>query len=322
MAFAAGHGERRRDRSGRRPIPMTGTYRDWLRLLRFNQWTKNAVVLAAFVFASGDRTRTHVFAWEDVWHVLVAAFCFGLVSSAVYAINDVADREADRLHPVKRDRPVAAGRIAPLVALAVAALLVAVGVAIAWPISLALAGVLGVYVAMQVAYSIGLKRIALVDVFVISSGFVLRAAGGAFAVDVHISPWLLLCAFLLSLFLALCKRRHEKRLLNEGDAGGHRASLGGYEEGMLDQLISVSAGATIVCYSIYTLWPETVAKFGSAALGLTIPYVVFGVFRYMDLVYRRDLGGRPERVLLTDAPLIGNLVLYGLTVGAVFVFGR
>jgi 4-hydroxybenzoate polyprenyltransferase len=301
---------------------MTGVWTDWLRLLRLNQWTKNAVVFAAFVFASGDRNLPHVFSWENVVRVLLAAFAFGLVSSGVYAINDVADREADRRHPVKRNRPVAAGRIAPLAALLVSAALIATGLATASPLSPALAGVLAVYVVMQGGYSLGLKRVALLDVFVISAGFVLRAAGGAFAIHVHISPWLLLCAFVLSLFLALCKRRHEKRLLGEEEAGSHRASLEGYEEGMLDQLISVSAGATIVCYSIYTLWPDTVGKFGSHALGLTIPFVVFGVFRYMDLVYRRDQGGRPERVLLTDGPLIGSIVLYGLTVGAVFLLGR
>jgi 4-hydroxybenzoate polyprenyltransferase len=177
------------------------------------------------------------------------------------------------------------------------------------------------YVLLQFVYSLWLKKAALVDVFVIATGFVLRAVGGGLAAGVAISPWLLLCTFLLALFLALCKRRHEKLLLDSGGPG-HRASLEDYDAKGLDQLIAIVAAATIVSYAIYTLWPETVHKFGTARLSLTTPVVIFGIFRYLDLVYRKDGGGRPERLLLTDRPLLVSIALYGLTVLAVFFFSR
>ena len=146
-----------------------------------------------------------------------------------------------------------------------------------------------------------------------------RAVGGALAIDVRISPWLLLCTFLLALFLGLCKRRHEKRLLADSDAQQHREALAGYEEGLLDMLIGIAASAAVVTYAIYTLSPDTEAKFGTSRLGLTIPFVVFGVFRYLDLVYRHEQGGRPEKVLLTDRTLIVTVLLYALAALAVLL---
>jgi len=159
-----------------------------------------------------------------------------------------------------------------------------------------------------------------VDVFVIAAGFVLRAGAGALAARVAISPWLLLCAFLLALFLALCKRRHEKRLL-EDRADDHRASLEGYDARLLDLLIAIVSAVTIACYAIYTLWPDTVDKFNTHGLGLTVPLVIFGLFRYLDLVYRHDQGGQPEKVLFGDPPLLVCLGAYALTVLVVFHWG-
>ena len=280
-----------------------------LRLLRVKQWTKNVVVFAAFVFALGDRNQS-LDAWE-LWKVCLAAVAFSLVSSAVYIFNDWRDAPQDRLHPIKCRRPLAAGTIQPGAAFLLAGVLLGAGLGGAWRLGSQLMAVLGAYLALQVAYTLKLKHIPLVDVMVISLGFVLRALAGAVVIQVVISPWLLLCAMLLALFLGLCKRRHEAVNL----AGqGTREALDGYDERLLDLLIAMIGAAALVCYSIYTLWPETVAKFGTPWLGATIPFVVFGLFRYMDLVYRQDKGDRPEHILLTDGPLMAVVALYGATV--------
>ena len=285
------------------------TLRTLVRLLRVKQWTKNAVVFAAFVFALGDRQQD-LAAWE-LWKVCLAALAFSLVSSAVYVFNDLKDAPQDRLHPIKCRRPIASGAVGPGLAWISAVVLLAGGMAGAWRLGTELAAVLGAYLGLQIVYTLGLKRLALVDVIVIALGFVLRALAGAVVIHVKISPWLLVCAMMLALFLGLCKRRHEKVNL----AGmGTRAALDGYDERLLDLLIAMTGAAALVCYSIYTLWPETVAKFGTPWLGATIPFVVFGLFRYMDLVYRRDQGDRPEHILLTDIPLMIDVAFYGLAV--------
>lgn len=281
----------------------------WLRLLRIKQWTKNAVVFAAFIFALGDRNQD-LSAWE-LWKVCLAALAFSLVSSAVYILNDLRDAPQDRLHPVKKNRPIAAGAVARAPALGAAAVLLAAGLGGAGRLGTDLLAVIGGYLVLQGFYTLWLKRIALVDVIVIALGFVLRALAGAVVIHVVISPWLLVCALVLALFLGLCKRRHEKVNL----AGqGTRAALDGYDGRLLDQLIAVTAAAALVCYSIYTLWPETVDKFGTPWLAATIPFVVFGLFRYMDIVYRQEKGDRPEQILLTDGPLMADVALYGLAV--------
>ena len=283
--------------------------RTLVHLLRVKQWTKNAVVFAAFVFALGDQQQ-NLAAWE-LWKVCLAALAFSLVSSAVYVFNDLKDAPQDRLHPIKCRRPIASGEATPGLAWGAGLALLAAGMGGAWRLGPELLAVLGAYLALQIVYTLGLKRLALVDVIVISLGFVLRALAGAVVIHVKISPWLLVCAMMLALFLGLCKRRHEKANL----AGlGTRAALDGYDERLLDLLIALTAAASLVCYSIYTLWPETVAKFGTPWLGATIPFVVFGLFRYMDLVYRRDQGDRPEHILLTDVPLMADVTLYGLAV--------
>ena len=279
------------------------------RLLRVKQWTKNAVVFAAFVFAMGDRNQ-NLAAWE-LWKVCLAALAFSLVSSAVYVFNDWRDAPQDRAHPIKRHRPIAAGEVAPGPALGVAAVLLAVGLGGAWRLGIELLWVIAAYLVLQVVYTLGLKRIPLVDVIVIAFGFVLRALAGAVVIHVPISPWLLLCTLFLALFLGLCKRRHEKVNLVGIST---REALDGYDERLLDMLITMTSGASLVCYSIYTLWPETVAKFGTSWMGATIPFVIFGLFRYMDLVYRQDKGDRPEHILLTDGPLLVDVALYGATV--------
>ncbi len=291
--------------------------RGMVRMLRPNQWSKNVVVGAAFFFALWDQSRAERLTVADGIVVLPAILLFCLVSSGIYIVNDIRDRESDRLHPIKKYRPIAAGVVPVPVAWSCAVLLLVAGGSAACALSVDYARVVGTYVAIQLAYSFWLKRVALVDIFVIAAGFVLRAIAGAVVFDdVTISVWLLLCTFLLALFLGLCKRRHEKLLVE--DAENHRPSLEKYDRLLLDQLIAVSSAATIVAYAVYTLWPETVAKFDTKALGFTIPFVTFGVFRYLDLVYREEKGGRPEKILLSDIPLLVTLALYGLTVLAIF----
>ena len=291
--------------------------------LRPNQWVKNAIVLAAYFFARWDSTQhASVAGGAALARVLLAAVLFCAVSSGIYLINDLRDVESDCAHPVKSRRPIAAGRVSAAAAWTAAAVLLAFGLAGAWLVAPAFGQLAGGYVALQLAYTFWLKRVALLDVFMISAGFVLRAIGGAVAIDVRISPWLLLCTFLLALFLGLCKRRHEKRLLDDVDAREHRPALAGYDERLLDILIGIAGASTVVAYALYTLSTETVARFGTARLGLTIPIVVFGIFRYLDLVYRREEGGRPEKVLLTDRVLLATVALYALAALAVFLTAR
>lgn len=292
----------------------------WIRLLRPAQWIKNGVVPAAYLFARWDPGQmSHAEGFAPFFAEACAVLSFCLVSSCVYIINDWRDREADALHPAKRLRPLASGEVSSSQAGMIALGLALSGFSLpALLLPPAFSGVLAVYLLMQLAYTFQLKRIPYVDVFVISIGFVLRAVAGATAISVRISPWLLLCTFLLSLFLALCKRRHEKLLL-ETDGERHREALSGYDTRLLDLQIAITASSTLVCYAIYTLSEETVKRFGTTGLGLTIPFVVFGFFRYLELVYRHECGGHPERVLLTDRVMILTVIGYLITVLSVFL---
>jgi len=276
-------------------------------------------VLAAFVFAYWDKSQDANLTPSDLGLVLPAFLVFCIVASGLYLLNDVRDIEADRVHPVKRLRPIASGIVPVPHALAIAGVLLGIGAVGACILSARFALVIAWYAGIQFLYTLWLKKIALVDILVIAAGFVLRAIAGAVVLDVFISPWLLLCTFLLALFLGLCKRRHEKILLQ--DLGvEHRVALVQYDTQLLDQLIAICSATTIVCYAIYTLWPETEQKFGTRALGFTIPLVMFGIFRYLDLVYRHNKGGRPEQILLTDVPLILDLVLYAAATFLILAF--
>jgi 4-hydroxybenzoate polyprenyltransferase len=286
-----------------------------IRALRPKQWTKNAVVLAALIFALGDTTQemtAQMFA-HSLWMALAAVFVFCLASSAVYVVNDLRDVELDRAHPVKCKRPIAAGEIGVGAARLLALVLLVIALIGAWCVDRNFFAVLGAYLLLQTAYTFGLKRVALLDIFIIATGFVLRALAGAVVIHVRISPWLLVCTLLLALFLALCKRRHELVALQDR-GGSTRPSLRQYDRSLLDALIPMTGAATLVSYCVYTLWPETVDKFGTTHLAFTIPLVAFGLFRYLDLVYRHEQGGRPEQLLLTDPPLLITVALYGATV--------
>ena len=287
----------------------------WLKALRVNQWTKNAVVFAAWFFAVADASQAAMArGFRPFLLVCAMAAAFALVSSAFYLLNDVSDYDADRLHPVKRLRPIAADLISKIDAVRVALALFAVG--LLFPCYLVLRhpdrtwgfAVLLVYTVMQCAYTGFLKKVPYVDVMVIAAGFVLRAVAGAAAMAVRISPWLLLCAFALSLFLALCKRRHEMSV-----AIASRAALKKYHPRVLDVLIGLSAVGTLVVYTRYTLAADTVARFGTRALAFTAVFVALGLARYIRLLYTKEDVGRPERVLLTDKVLWLILAGYGLT---------
>ncbi len=300
----------------RRPVWLS-----YVLALRPTQWTKNGLVLAAFLFAIGDRTQS--VSVSALATVLIAAGLFCALSSGIYLVNDVKDLALDREHPTKRWRPVAAGEVPVAGALALALVLLTGALLASFRLSFNFGLVAGAYVFLQLNYTLWLKKIALVDLFVIAAGFVLRALAGAVVLEVNISPWLILCTMLLALFLALCKRRHEKVVVGDArDSAASRPSLAQYHAKLLDQLIGIVSSAVIVCYALYTLWPDTVAKFGSARLGFTIPFVLFGLFRYLDLVYRHEKGDRPEKILLTDLPLIVDLLLYAATVFTVILVWR
>lgn len=275
--------------------------------LRPGQWTKNLLVFAGLLFGR------QLLDAAAVGRAVGAFAIFCALSGVVYVVNDVLDRESDRRHPLKAKRPIASGVLTVPVAVG-AAVVLAVGSIVA---SLALgarfATVAIGYTALLSLYSGFLKHIVIIDVLTVAIGFVLRAVAGAFAVDVEISHWLLVCTILLALFVALAKRRHELVLLADG-AASHRRILGEYSPYLLDQMISVVTASTLIAYVFYTISPETQQKFGTEWLGLTIPFPLYGIFRYLYLVHQRDGGGSPAELIITDIPLLLCVALWGLAV--------
>jgi 4-hydroxybenzoate polyprenyltransferase len=260
--------------------------------LRPRQWTKNLLLFAGIIFAAklGDSSR-----WAEA-AAAFAAYC--VASSASYLVNDVRDAGHDRDHPVKRTRPIARGELSPRLAEALAALLVVLAFLLVAPLGLASIVFLCTFFALQAAYTLVLKHVVLLDVMIIGGLFVVRAAAGAGAVEVRISPWLLLCTALLALFLALAKRRGELVLVG-AEATPGRPVLEGYSLALVDQLVTIVAASTVISYCLYTFTARD-----SKAMMVTIPFVVFGVFRYLLLMHRRDLGEEPEEVLLRDLPIL------------------
>jgi 4-hydroxybenzoate polyprenyltransferase len=275
--------------------------------IRPRQWSKNLLVFAGILFAAklGDAVR-----WGEAFAAF-GAYC--AISSAAYLANDVRDREEDRRHPLKRERPIARGELSPRAALLLAAGLAAVAVAIAALLGLASLGLLLGFAALQAAYTLELKQIVLLDVLAIGGLFVIRAAAGAEAVDVRISPWLLLCTALLALFLALTKRRGELVLVGAQATPG-RPVLEGYSLELVDQLVGIVASSTVIAYSLYTVTARP-----SKALMATIPFVLFGIFRYLLLIHRDDVGEEPEQVLLTDVPIILTVCGWAVTAALILV---
>jgi len=283
---------------------------------RVRQWTKNLVLFAGVIFA-------HQFLdGREMARAVIGFLAFCFLSSSVYALNDLVDLESDRVHPKKRHRPLPSGRIAPTTVWVLMILALAAGGALSISLGSRFVPVAAAYLALNVLYTMLLKRIVMVDVLSISIGFVLRAVAGVelLTFPVDLSPWLLLCTFFLALFLAVGKRRHERVLLQD-QAEQHRKILGEYPPELVDQLIPVVTAATVISYAIYTVSPATMDRVGGATLVYTVPFVVFGVFRYLYLIFRRMLGGSPSETLLTDLPTLANIVLW-LGVVLWILYGR
>lgn len=286
----------------------------WLSVLRPRQWTKNLVAYAPLLFAKS------AFHDDAALRASAAVLCFLAFASGLYVMNDWVDRERDRLHPEKRTRPIAAGLLSKGVAISLVLGCWVLGTFLALWLGKMFALVAFGYWAVQVLYSFVLKHLVIIDVLTIALGFVLRVLGGAVAISVPISNWLFLCTLLLALFLAFAKRRQELSSLEE-DAALHRQALSEYSLPLLDQMISVVAAACILAYGLYTVAPETVSHVGSDALKYTLPCVVYGIFRYLFLIHKKNAGGSPERVLLSDVPLLLDLVLY-VALAVVALYGH
>jgi 4-hydroxybenzoate polyprenyltransferase len=278
--------------------------------LRPRQWAKNLLVFAGLLFG------LRLFDLTAVGRAVAAFGVFCLLSGVVYLINDIADRETDRQHPHKARRPIASGALPVSTALASAIGLGAVGLVGAVALGPRFFLVSAAYLALLALYSGPLKHIVIIDVLTIAVGFVLRAVAGAVAVNVEISHWLLVCTILLALFISLAKRRHELLLLAD-DAASHRPILGEYTPYLLDQMIAVVTASTLIAYVFYTISPETEQKFGTHWLGLTVPFPLYGIFRYLYLVHQRAGGGSPADLLLTDRPLLVCVTLWALSVALI-----
>ena len=284
-----------------------------VRAMRPLQWTKSSLVFAALLF---DRK---VFEAGPLFRSISAAIVFCLLSSAIYLINDVRDVEADRVHPRKRRRPIAAGEVSERTAMTTAAVLLVVGVAGAAAIRPVFSLVALGYIVLMVAYNVRIKELVILDVFAIAAGFVLRAAGGAVAIAVPISPWLYVCTMLGALFIGFGKRRNEIETLNQL-AVNHRANLQVYSLQLLDQIIAIISSAILMAYSLYTFDASNVPN--NHAMMLTIPFVMYALFRYLYLIYQKKEGGSPEVLLITDRPMLFCIVAWGLSSGVILYLTR
>jgi len=280
-----------------------------LRLARPHQWTKNLLVLTALIFSR------HLFILHDDLIAILGFFAFCALSSFAYAVNDIMDRDADRLNPEKRDRPLARGDLSVASAARFAGALAAIGLGLSFLIGWAFLLIAFLYVTLQFGYSMGAKRVVILDVVAVAAGFVLRAYAGGVAIDVEVSPWLVFITFSLALFLGLARRRHELTILG-GGAAAHRGALAQYNIRLIDQMLAIVAGTTLVGYMIYTASLEVEEKLGTRyhhLAVLTVPYVAFGILRYLYLVDEQNEGGDPTRLLLKDRQLLICMVLWILT---------
>lgn len=282
--------------------------------MRPRQWPKNLFVFAALVF------DLQIFKLQPLLHTLAGFAILCLASSAVYLINDLADVEGDRLHPVKRNRPIASGRLAPGVASVAAAVLGIASIGVSFALGLRFGVIIAAYVVVNLLYSFYLKHIPIIDVFIVAAGFVFRVAAGVVLIQVaRFSPWLYICVTLLALYVGFGKRRAEMVLLAEG-AEAHRKVLDGYTIPFLDQLIVIVSATTIVGYSFYTFSAENLPK--NHTMMLTIPFVIYGIFRYLYLIHVENSGGAPEELVLTDRPLMATIGLWGAACVLVLYLGQ
>ncbi len=301
-----------------RPAVVTGSVslprqlRYIFKSMRPRQWTKNGIVYMALIFSVNMAWQPeHVATWDRLFaRVTLTALAFCLVSGADYLVNDVKDRASDRMHPTKRRRPIAAGLISPQVAVSSAVVAAASGAAIAFALDWRTGAVVIGYWVMMQAYTFFLKYEVILDVMTIAAGFVLRAMAGAYAIDVPISPWLYVVTALGALFLAITKRRAEVNLL-QGDAGGHRSTLLHYTPALIEQMTAMVTASTVIAYALYTFTSENLPE--NHLMMLTIPFVAYGIFRYLFLSLTMNEGGSPEEVLLKDKPLILTIVAWVAT---------
>lgn len=275
--------------------------------LRPHQWTKNLLLFGGLVFSQS------LFDLTAVGTCLLAFVAFCLASSGGYLFNDLWDRANDRRHPVKRFRPLASGALGVVTAKIALVLLLVSALLLGLAIRPRFAVVLGAYILVSAGYSLGLKRAVILDVMLLALGFVLRAVAGAVAIRVMVSPWLVLCTLVLAVYVALGKRRHELTIL-KSEATAHRPSLEGYSEQLLDLMMAIAGCAAILAYALYTMAEATTARFGGGQLVLTVPCVIYGVFRYLFLVHKRQEDGDPASLLLTDLPSLWNVLLWGILV--------
>jgi 4-hydroxybenzoate polyprenyltransferase len=282
----------------------------FLTALRPRQWVKNLLVLAPVLFSR------HLFSPEGLVKGFAAFGLFCVISSSGYLINDIRDIARDRVHPVKNRRPIAAGKLGKSTAGAAALVLLISGMAGAALLNQSFALVLGLYWLLSVAYTFVLKEQVILDVFAVASGIVLRAVAGAVVIGVEISSWLLICTTLLALFLVFSKRRYELLLLREA-AANHRQVLEEYNPHFLDMMIAIVTASTVTSYALYTASEETVQRFHTRKLLLTLPFVLYGIFRYLYLIYHKERGGDPVETALSDPPTIVNLVLWAATVAVI-----
>lgn len=297
-------------RSG--PLAIPHQLRLILKSMRPRQWTKNGIVFMALIFSVNQEWKPEdVSSWDHlVFRAFLTAIAFSLVSGAGYLVNDTRDRESDRLHPRKSRRPIASGALSPQVALIAATVAMVAGVAIAFALDWKTGATVVGYVAVQVVYTLWLKNEVILDVMTIAALFVFRAMGGAFAIDVPISPWLYVVTGLGALFLGVTKRRAEVNLL-QGDASSHRSTLALYTPALVDQMTSMVTASTVIAYALYTFTADNLPS--NHAMMLTIPFVCYGIFRYLFLSLTRDEGGSPEEVLLKDIPMILTIVSWVAT---------
>jgi len=275
--------------------------------LRPKQWTKNVIVFAGLFFAED------IFDSQKIYLALLAFLAFCLISSSGYLINDILDVEKDRLHPRKKFRPIAAGKIPIWLAWITAFVLLGVSLYLGYYISYSFGVIISTYFLLTLFYSVYLKRVIIIDVMIIASGFMFRAIGGTLAIGEVVSSWLIICTIFLALFLALIKRRAEILALKE-NAEKVRKTLALYKIDFLDQMINIVSAACLMTYALYTLDPQTVEKFHTRNLVFTLPFVIYGLFRYLSLMHNHNLGEAPESVILADKPLLACIATYAIAV--------
>jgi 4-hydroxybenzoate polyprenyltransferase len=293
---------------------MDNTFVHILSSMRIQQWIKNFFIFAALIFSG------NLFILKDFLLTTAGFILFSLLASGVYIFNDIIDIEHDRNHPLKSHRPLPSGKLSKSIALISSLVLILLSITVSFILKTQFALILLIYLIINVWYSYHLKNVVILDVMTIAAGFVLRVVSGAVIIDVPTSEWLIICTILLSLFLGFSKRRHELLIL-ENSANSHRSVLQDYSPYFLDQMIGIVTATTVMSYALYTISEETIRKFGTKNLIYTVPFVLYGIFRYLYLVHKKEKGGNPTKLMLTDIPLLLNVILW-IIVAIIIIYGN